>query len=119
MGAQQAEPVIQITYFKGANALPEELDLIRAWPEIIGLAPPASVEIEQEERLGIWPQNGSNHSSDMYRIQLEEVFVLLLDTAHYNSAYREVRPLMFVDMPERIVPPRQYEFAVVPLYLRN
>ena len=53
MNEQRAEPVIQISSSQGANALPEERDLICAWPEIIGRAPPASVEIEQEERLGI------------------------------------------------------------------
>lgn len=83
------------------------------------MAPPTSVEIEQEESLGFWPQYEWNQSSGMYRIQFDEVFILLLDTAHYNSAFRETRPLIFVDMPERSLRPRQYEFAVVPLYRRD
>lgn len=109
----QTEPRVQVTYFQARNAPPEELDIVRAWPEIVGMAQPTSIEIEQEERLGIWPQMGWTQSSDRYRVQLGELFILLLETAHYNSAYREVRPLLFVDMPERTLRPRQYEFSEV------
>ena len=115
----QAEPAIRVTHFRGRDALQEELDLIHAWPEIVGINPPTSVEIEREERLGIWPQHGWSQSSRIYRIQLGDVFILLLETMHYNSAYREIRPLIFVEMPERRLRPRQYDFAVVPLYRRD
>ena len=42
----QIEPAIQITHFQVNNPRNQSLTSIRAWPEIVGIAPLTSVEIE-------------------------------------------------------------------------